>query len=132
MEKEAYKPPEQRSPSVLFRTHPLRPQLRPRFRRARLIGEARRNTVMKDLMAFMFAVVAIWFLRDLRRPFDQRAARWGKRGIGPKMSVISIIAVSLWLACLAGAMLAPRFMPRVPPDVEIVVVFGGFCVALAC
>ena len=87
---------------------------------------------MKLLVAVIFALLGVVSLAALRKPYGQRSARWGKRGIGPKMSALSIIVVSVWLLGLAAAMSASSFLNIVPPDLEITVVFSGFCAAVLC
>jgi len=87
---------------------------------------------MKELFAVIITAVAVYFLFCLRLPYDQRTARWGKTGIGPKMSAFSIVVMSVWLLCLAAALIASHFTSHVPPDLEIIVVLSGFCAGVLC
>ena len=87
---------------------------------------------MKILVAAALFGTAIYFLFDLRRPPERRSARWGKRGMGPKMSVFSVVVMSAWQMTFAAALLASMFLPRVPPDLEIIIMGAGFAACIAC
>lgn len=87
---------------------------------------------MKELFAVTIGIVAVYLLLGLRRPYEQRTARWGKSGTGPKMSALSVVVMSTWILCLAAAMMASHFTWRVPPDLEVIVVFVGFCAGVLC